>query len=292
MLLNPLTGLREAIAIGVSLSITTLILTFAWDLKRGRLTRLGPVDILFDLLTKLLPAVALGLVAFCATFAALNPILQFDLLGYEALADDLTTGTITLRVVSFLLAWRISKLALHYLLDEERGVGAVSFASLEDTHLGAKVKRALLPYRWREFGDVGKLRDVIDCKSRDMVNLAQYGIFLTSLTLLWTFSALDVDSLLVIYLNLTLFFFVDDWAIISDYFVAFKGRMLRPHRGRIWLANTMLMPGLVVAAFLHLHLAMAVLYLVVTILLLFWRIFAWGVAAGLDALLEDVGWRH
>lgn len=73
------------------------------------------------------------------------------------------------------------------------------------------------------------------------------------------------------YLSFTLFFFVDDWVIISEYSAEFRGRTLKWHSRRIWIANLLLAPATVIAAFESFKPIFAALATIAMFVLLIWH---------------------
>jgi hypothetical protein len=124
-----------------------------------------------------------------------------------------------------------------------------------------------------EFHEFNDLAESGAHENRDYYALTQYGVFLFALTLLWIFSALNISTTLTLSLSLTMFFFIDDWVIISEYTNALRGRTLKSHRRRMFVADLLLVPGVLIASYLYLPWFIALPATVILALLL---IYHWG----------------
>ena len=241
-------GLNPAMIAALVAALAVLLWTYIVRFRIG-----GPF--------RLVPASAVGLSVFAMVFAIANPLLQIQDLTVAAIRSDLTSGLASLRVSSVVLGIRVIWLSLHIVLIEEGS-----------RHLfGNRVERSIanrLQTRDSEFSEINDLPEMMECSQRDYFAATQYGFFLIALTLLWIFSAFGISTALTVFMNLTLFFFVDDWVIISHYTNAFRGRTLRSHNRTVVVADLLLMPAVLVASYLYLPWFVAVPATVVIAVLL------------------------
>lgn len=106
--------------------------------------------------------------------------------------------------------------------------------------------------------------------------LAQHSIFLISIILLYSILAFHFGtkpSLVLVVLSWTIFFFTDDWVIISDYSLAIDAKPLKFHNIRIQIANILLTIGVVVALWTELYWSYATLGTALLLLFLYWLYF-------------------
>jgi hypothetical protein len=102
---------------------------------------------------------------------------------------------------------------------------------------------------------------------------AQYGIYLSVLTLLWALSASGIHSgeanespAEVVVLSFALLFIVDDWVLISEYYDLLKGRVKQRHWRRVDLLNLAIVPLAIYVSISHLSTLYSLLAIAIIVL--------------------------
>ena len=98
-----------------------------------------------------------------------------------------------------------------------------------------------------------KLQDSKDGFSISFFILCQILIYQTAVFSLWLFNIFLMPFLETKVVTWALFFVIDDWAIIADYFQVLKGRIMASHLFRLVLFNTLFSIVLPIAFMRHIN---------------------------------------
>lgn len=229
---------------------------------------------IFVIILSVLPPLygsAVAAALFCAIFSILNPLLQTNLISFASIEQDLTAGTLTLRIVSVVLIIKLGTLMLHIFSSGESGMSPwfrpKHFTSGEERDILSDLRTA---DGEREVARL-HLKAHLRCGQVDSLRFTQHGFFLSVLTFLWISTIQSDRPTATVLLSFALLFIVDDWVIVSDYVALLGGRLLDHHRRRIDAANLLIAPIAVWGAFTSLSTRYAVLASVVILGLLFIR---------------------
>lgn len=148
--------------------------------------------------------VYIGLVLFVLIFPLYNFLSQISLYFIEEFFfSEIENGILFLRLSSILLGFHVIEMTIKFLRVNK------SPKEIRSEH------RALLCY-------------------------SQYGLYLISIFCLWMCIINNFSSSLVILLNWTVFFILDDWIIISAYYIKID-IIIKPHLRRILFLNTVIL---------------------------------------------------
>jgi hypothetical protein len=171
-----------------------------------------------------------------------------------------TTGAVRLRgIVSFLaddpvgLSIRFTSVLVGLKTLQMASVLAIIFEAAElrrtPKKSSSKLLRTLLYPSYTGDFQLLSLSERGDVVSRHWSYVAQYGIYVSSISALWTHRPDTTAKPLVAVLTIVsgaILFIADDWAIILDYTEPLKGRYFGLHQLRIHVANAVIIVGTVV----------------------------------------------
>ena len=207
---------------------------------------------------------------FEVTFPVVNVMFQLKHIDIAFIKNGFERGLIPILITSFLIGIKSVPLVFRVFImmairypkysknkdnesdnESEREIFK-KFPSLDAN----KYKTIDLPYIWK-------------C-------LAQYSIFSISIILLYivsTFRSEGNSPLVLIILSWAIFFFVDDWIIISDYSLGLDAKPLKCHDIRIKIANLLLTLGVSVLLWSEVSFPYAILGTILVVLFLCWLYF-------------------
>jgi len=172
-------------------------------------------------------AVYIGLVLFVLIFPLYNLLAQIpSYIIEDYFFSEIGNGILFLRLSSFLLGCHVLEITINFL----RGNKPPKENSSEH--------RVLLCY-------------------------AQYGLYLISVFCLWMCIINNFSSSLVILLNWIVFFILDDWIIISSYYIKID-KILKSHIIRIILLNTVILIIFSITLIYHFKLIWSVIAIIIT----------------------------
>ncbi len=135
-----------------------------------------------------------------------------------------------------------------------------------------KIEKFWHPYSF-EFPELDQLDAHRYNDKVSWMQLAQFGIFFCPLLFLWFSRAWENQSVLLGLLNLVVFFFIDDWSVISNYTTILKGRIPKSQRYRLFIANSLLIPTTLIAFYSYTDIFLFITFSVVFSVFIFWRLY-------------------
>lgn len=177
----------------------------------------------------------LGLGVFISSFLVIYPLYNLflqDFLDLGFYQKEISQGALQLRFTSLLLGFNFLKSMYNFVADR----------------LLANQKKLIADYP-----DLQKIEPRMNEYNINVIILTQNLIYGAVTLLLWIFIFLSKSLLELRLVTWGLFFIIDDWAIISDNFIALKGRILKSHKLRIIFFNALLFSLIVTACFRELN---------------------------------------
>lgn len=223
---------EAALTISLSLSaLSSLAMLAAWAYPMVFIFSIGGWLLIF------LMSISFGFSVLLITFPTLNVILQINKITIGLIHDEITSGIIFLRITSIIVGVRFFWNCLFSL----------------KTWI---MREQDPPYFIHKFR-----------------GLSQYGIFAVAIIILGTMR-IDAytlsDSRFMTILNFVLFFFVDDWIIISDYTEKFSCTPMKFHKLRMGVANILIIGLSLIILFSEYHFFFFIIGIVIFSILLFW----------------------
>ena len=241
-----LIGLDISIKISVGIGIIFLIAIFIYYI----LYEENNIGTFFGVL---LISLGVCISSFLLIYPLYNLILQ-DFLNLEFYHNEISQGTLALRITSLLLGFNFLKSLYNFIENKIKETQEKLTASYPE------------------------LVEIVSFIKDDFINfiiVTQNLIYAAIVLLLWIFIFLSKSLFELRIVSWGLFFIIDDWAIISDNLIALKGRILKWHRLRILFFNGLLSTLIISACFRQLDnlLFSIIITVILFILVLFNGIF-------------------
>lgn len=168
------------------------------------------------------------LVALTTIFSIVNFLLQ-PFYSFDFIAHELASGTLQLRITSILLGWQIAYTTLRISYSSSGGRKKFLFVNF-DANLLSK------------YPDIDALEPLQEGSGFILLpQFFQFAFYTCVIITLWLILIFQASSLWSQLSNFLVFFILDDWAIVSDYENALKGRIISGHAWKIFVFNLLLL---------------------------------------------------
>ena len=170
--------------------------------------------------------VMIGLSTQLLVFVVLDTLSGLNKLGVsEFIKNDVSNGLFSLRIVTLLISLKafVNTLSIIY--------------------QNITINDDFLPQCKFHYNELSCLEAKIDKMGLTLINLSQFGIYLSSMLVLWQTLDGNKVSLYVSIISWLLLFIVDDWVVIFQTMEALKGRILIQHFIKIQVVNVALFFG-------------------------------------------------
>jgi hypothetical protein len=147
-------------------------------------------------------------------------------------AQEVASGVLGLRVASILLSFRTLMSFIRYFVPEDNLISFLKPSVSEYPEI-----KELEPYQ--------RVEDIVS------VQTYQSAFYVCILITLWLFLIVGISSIWSRFASWLIFFIIDDWAIIADYYSQLKGRVIRSHIIRLAASNLALFLLCIIGYFTH-----------------------------------------